>query len=553
MITMISGSFLMVKVILILFVLVLTACNKDSQPNYLFILVENFNSKTIYCNNDETIKTRSGFDVICDEFNRFTHVYTTSIQALPAYASLLTGLYPYSHNVRTNSDSFLSPEFKTHIEALKEKKNYHTSFISGGEPFFRKSGIHQGFDVFDDHITSDKDFRPIKEQLPIFFDQLKEDRNSHFFTVMHVADLKYPLKETQNELGEIRNLTFESQIEEVDEKLFLLFKKMKSEKVWDNTKVFIIGLNGKPNIDFNLDFSQLSLKSDNTQVAFYFKDVKKNAINSKPQTINTLLSFKDIGSIFLNHFSSTSTQNKTESSELKELESFKKPSDEYLVIESAWAKSNTVGEIRAAIIDENQLFIYDKQMLLYNKLSDSNEQYPQPINNHSKDKVNNYVEYLLAKNFVTFDLTKEATQFISDIEALNRSDFSSNKRSEFYDYFLLLNYIEKKDLKKIDEIKKKYSVLQEDSCLKYFPSTILSSGYKKKCPSTLFNFFVDYSLQQKSVDKEMKAQFLTEVSNFNILKNAYRKNLMTDLDYFKRELFKVENLKDYFFYATITN
>lgn len=542
----------MVKVILILFLLVLTGCNKDSQPNYLFILVENLNSKTIYCNNDETFKTRSGYDIICDEFNRFTHVYTTSIQALPAYASLLTGLYPYSHNVRTNSDSFLSPEFKTHIEALKEKQNYHTSFISAGEPFFRKSGIHQGFDVFDDHITSDKDFRPIKEQLTIFFDQLKEERNSSFFTVIHVADLKYPLKETQNELGESRNLTFESQVEEVDEKLFQLFKKMKTEKVWDNTKIFIIGLNGKPNIDFNLDFSQLSLKSDNTQVAFYFKDIKKNAMNSKPQTINTLLSFKDIGSIFLNHFSNPA-QNKLESPELKELESFKKPNDEYLVIESAWAKINSVGEIRSAIIDENQLFIYDKQMLLYNKLSDSNEQYPQPINGHSKGKVDNYVEYLSSKNFESFSLSKEANQLISDIEALNRGDFTSSKRSEFYDYFALLSYIERRDLKKLDEIKKKYPTLQDDACLKYFPSAILSSGYKKKCSSQLFNFFVDYSLQQKTADKELKIQFLNEVSIFNILKNAYRKNLMTDLDYFKKDQFKVESLKDYFFYATITN
>lgn len=550
---MISGSFLMVKVILLLFLLVLTGCNKDSDPNYLFILIENFNSKTIYCNSDETQRNRSGYEMICDEFNRFTHVYTTSIQSLPAYASLLTGLYPYSHNVRSNTDNYLSPEFKTHVEALKEKKSYRTYFISGGEPFFRKSGVHQGFDIFDDHITSDKDFRPLKEEIPLFFEQIKEDRNNKFFAVMHVSDLKYPLKETQNEFGESRNLTFESQLEEVDEKLFQLFKKMKSEKIWDNTKIFIIGLNGKPNIDFNLDFSQLSLKSDNTQVAFYIKDIKKNAINTKPQTINAILSFKDIGAVLLGQFSKRPNSKSPSPTEIQDLENFKKPDDEYIVIESSWAKSNNVGEIRAALIDDNQLFIYDKQLQLFNKLSDSNEQYPQPINLQNKSKVQTYTEYLNAKNFELFSFSSDALQLITDIESLNNSDFSRNKRSELYDYFILLNSIEKKDLKKIEEIKKKYASLSEEPCLKYFPSAILASSYKKKCNSSLFNFFVDYSLQQKNPDKEMRAQFLNEVSNFNIIKNIYRKNLRADLDYFKKEQFKVENLKDYLYLGTITN
>lgn len=549
---MISRSLVMVKVILILFMLALMACNKETNSNYLFIIVENLNSKTIYCNNDEAQKNRSGFDVICEEFNRFTHVYTTSTQVLPAYTSLLTGLYPYSHNLRTNVDSYLSSEFKTNIETLKENKNYRTYFLSGGEPFFRKSGIHQGFDVFDDHISSERDFRPLKEQIPLFFDILRDGRDTPFLGVIHIADLKYPLKETQNELGESRNLSFESQLEEVDEKLFQLFRRMKAEKIWDNTKIIIVGLNGKPNVDFNLDFPPLSLKSDNTQVGFYFKDIKRNTINTKPQTINTALSLKDIGRIFTTSFSQKK-QNLPSFSELEELESFEKPSDEYIVIESAWAKTNAVGEIRAAIIDENQLFIFDRQTQLYNKLSDGNEQYPQPINQHLKEKIENYTQYLKEKNFEAFSFTPDLYQLISDIESLNKGNYTFNKKTELYDYFSLLYFIEKKDVKKIDEIRKRYLTLSEDPCLKYFPSVILATGNKKKCSDALSNFFVEHSLQQKNPEKENRIQFLNEFNNFNILKNSYRKNLKVNLDYYKKDHFKVENLKSYFYLALITN
>lgn len=543
---------MMVKVILILFMLSLMACNKETNSNYLFILVENLNSKTIYCNNDDAQKSRSGFEIICEEFNRFTHVYTTSTQALPAYASLLTGLYPYSHNLRTNMDSYLSSEFKTNIEVLKENKNYRTYFLSGGEPFFRKSGIHQGFDIFDDHINSEKDFRPLKEQVSLFFDVLKERRETPFLGVIHIVDLKHPLKETQNELGESRNLSFESQLEEVDEKLFQLFRRMKAEKIWDNTKIIVVGLNGKPNINFNLDFPPLSLKSDNTQVGFYFKDIKKNTINTKPQTINTALSLKDIGRIFTTSFSQRK-MGLAAISELEELEKFEKNADEYIVIESSWAKINTVGEIRSAIIDENQLFIFDKQLQLYNKLSDGNEQYPQPINLHLKDKIENYIQYLKEKNFEAFSFTSELYQLISDIDSLNKGDYTASKRTELYDYFSLLYYIEKKDLKKIEEIRKRYSFLLDDPCLKNFPSAMLAAGNKKKCPDALSNFFVEHALQQKNPEKENRIQFLNEFNNFNILKNTYRRNLRINLDYYKKDHFKLENLKSYFYLALITN
>jgi hypothetical protein len=544
----------MVKVILVLFILVLTSCKKDPQPNYLFILIENLNSKTIYCDAEESQKTRSGLQIICDEFNKFTHVYTTSVQTLPALSSLLTGLYPYSHNVRSNTDNFLSPEFKTFIESAKESENYKTHFISGGQPFFRKGGIHQGFDIFDDHIISEKDMRPLKESLSIYFDILKEEKFENHISMIHVSDLKYPFKETQNDLGETRNLTFDSQLEEIDEKLFHLFSKLKSEKTWENTKVFIIGLNGLPNPDFNLEYQPLSLKSDNTQVGFYFKDIKKNSINSKPQTINTALSLKDIGQMLNNSFNKDNKQSANfQKFDVEKIEAYKKETSDYIVIESAWAKSNQLAEIRSAIVDENHLFIFDRKTQIFNKLSDSNEQYPQPINASLKEKVTAYEKYLTEKNFQPFSKTKELENAINEIELLSKGDYNQQDHSEFYSYFSLLSFIEKKDISRVEALLKKYPHLKSDPCLNNYPKIFAVPNLKKNCQNPVSSLFIDFANPAKSGNKDLKNLVLNEIINFNILKNLYRRNLKLNLDYYPINTFKLDLLKPYIILTLTTN
>ena len=79
----------MVKVILaIITALSLVACKKSLQPNYIVITTEKLNSKAVNCHESDIFSKRSGFEILCSEFYRFTQAYTPSIQALPAFTSL---------------------------------------------------------------------------------------------------------------------------------------------------------------------------------------------------------------------------------------------------------------------------------------------------------------------------------------------------------------------------------------------------------------------------------------------------------------------------------
>jgi len=69
----------------------------------------------------------------------------------PSYASMLTGLYPYRHGVRSNFH-VLHEDLETLAERLRAA-GYHTAgFVSNATLLGESSGMAQGFDVYDDRL-----------------------------------------------------------------------------------------------------------------------------------------------------------------------------------------------------------------------------------------------------------------------------------------------------------------------------------------------------------------------------------------------------------------
>ena len=72
---------------------------------------------------------------------------------LPAHASLFTGLYPIDHGVRDNGIFVLADESHTLAETLAAR-GYQTAAFVSSFILARATGIAQGFDHFDDRMTS---------------------------------------------------------------------------------------------------------------------------------------------------------------------------------------------------------------------------------------------------------------------------------------------------------------------------------------------------------------------------------------------------------------
>lgn len=536
----------MVKVILVLITAVfLVACKKSQQPNYIVIATEKLNSKAINCHESDTFSKRSGFEILCSEFYRFTQTYTPSVQALPAFASLLTGLYPYSHNVRFNSHNTLTPEFKTFPE-LALNLGYRTIFVSSSPPFFRKAGISQGFEVFEDNINPDFGSRNFQDTLNLVTDYIKDTDTKPFLAVVQLGDLKYTFKETQSDLGEVRSLSYESQLEAFDEKLFNFFQELKKADLWDNTKIILVGLNGHlPNTPEDDDIA-INLNSNNSQVAMFFKDHKNNKINSKPNSISIVLSLKDIGQMLFNSFKGpegheTNFSNFSEA----EIEEQKKLNPELIVIESGWPKWQQVGNIRSAILDNSYLFINDKEPKLFNKLTDNLEKSPQPINGSTRNQVALYLQILESKNFSPFIETPELIKLISDIDTLSTKQVMNEKSSEFFDYHYILGRNLELSANETKLLISKYH-LQENPCFAYF-SKALKNDFQKKCKSKKAQFlFNQYILKQPS-DKELRLYFQKNIAIYNVLRRIHIENAKLGLDFIPRQNLKIASIENFLY------
>ncbi len=80
---------------------------------------------------------------------RFAHAYTHVPMTLPAHASILTGLLPPHHHVRTNGTFRLDDRVPTLATLLKEA-GYRTGAFVGAFVLDARFGLNRGFDDYDD-------------------------------------------------------------------------------------------------------------------------------------------------------------------------------------------------------------------------------------------------------------------------------------------------------------------------------------------------------------------------------------------------------------------
>jgi choline-sulfatase len=91
-------------------------------------------------------------DRFADGAARFTSAVTQVPLTLPAHATILTGLHPEHHGIRTN-DGFTLANVPTLAEAL-HARGYTTGGFIGGFPLRASSGLSRGFDRYDDEFLT---------------------------------------------------------------------------------------------------------------------------------------------------------------------------------------------------------------------------------------------------------------------------------------------------------------------------------------------------------------------------------------------------------------
>ncbi|AZZ35710.1 hypothetical protein CIK05_02475 [Bdellovibrio sp. qaytius] len=281
--------------IMLLFVQLLfqTSCQSETKKSVLILAFDQLDNERLNCS-EEKNDDNSGIALICKEFMRFTHAYTTSLQPAAALGSILTGQYPYAHGVHRSFDA-LNPGVKTTQEAAYNN-GYRTGFFAGNPHVLKKTGLSKYFETFDDSAAAQysnqiiKDFKLTSES---FLDWQKED-TTPFFAVITNSEI-----DALNELD-----TATTNIEKLDEKLFSFITEMKERGIWDKTYVYVVGLRGSNNYNRLNETAFLNLHSENTLVSVLIKPPRMQGDEGISWKNDTPITLADIGLTLKSFFGS---------------------------------------------------------------------------------------------------------------------------------------------------------------------------------------------------------------------------------------------------------
>lgn len=385
------------------------ACSwtKSSQHSVLVIMVENLGFNVISCNESHEGADEEegrGFQDFCRESVRFTHAFTPSTMSQATVASLLTAQYPFQHGVRHNGSHALSAAVTTLSEEALQKK-YRTGFFSGGPPIFRKSGFSQGFEFFDDgwQTSLSRLYRPASEVMSTFLDwQETEVKDSDFMSFLFLSDLQFIDLPTTNASGELREISYRSQLQEVGESLAYLVKEMKRRKIWDGTDLFLVGLNGYA---AGTRFDQIpasNLFSESTRVTLMIKPSRKLRDGPFNWKVDSNVSLTDVGATLFSLIGAIPSKAKrftgVDVVSLRETMTGPEPDwdeNRMLISESGWTQWRGLGGIRAAARRGPYLYVFDEHELLFNTLTDNFELAPLPDSdarfNGIRDEFSNFL------------------------------------------------------------------------------------------------------------------------------------------------------------------
>ena len=280
----------------------------------------------------------------CKSFTKFSNAHTPSVLTQASLTSLITAKYPFENYVWHNGEQFLSASVETLAEkALKE--GFRTAFFSGGSPVFKKSGLQQGFEIFDDILNMSRAeiYIPYTKNFKNFFSWLEKEvgDNEKFLSFIYLPDLQFSEKKG-NLISGLKTFT---------EKL--LKKRPSGHFV-------ILGLQGKG--------KPYDLKSNKTQVPLWFYTPEK------AQTIKELVSLADAGKTFYELLalppSSQSTFSELPIFSLKSLLTSKPSmspefSERKILIESSWTQWKQETMSRFALRQKDYLFLWDKKSKLF--------------------------------------------------------------------------------------------------------------------------------------------------------------------------------------------
>jgi len=180
----------------------------------------------------------------------FDQAITPVPLTLPSHVSILTGTYPYYHNVRDNNNFQLNSDAITLAEVLL-KEGYKTAAFVAAFVLHRKFGLSQGFQIFNDDfslgrrtalIYAEKDAKAVTDSAIQWLSTFSGEKP--LFLWVHYYDPHEPYEAPQEFVKKIGN-DYDAEIAYMDSEFIHLFNYLQKRNLLKNALLIIAGDHGE--------------------------------------------------------------------------------------------------------------------------------------------------------------------------------------------------------------------------------------------------------------------------------------------------------------------
>jgi arylsulfatase A-like enzyme/Tfp pilus assembly protein PilF len=191
-----------------------------------------------------------GLTPVLDQFARdavrFTAAVTQVPLTLPAHASLLTGLHPARHGVRTNDGFHLAPTVPTLAESLRAG-GYATGAFIGGDPLRASSGLARGFEQYDDAFLQragavERSADEVAGAVELWIEQHK---SRPFFVWAHLFDPHSPYTPPAPYAAAYADAPYDGEVAYTDAAIGRLFEWLKARNLFSESTIVIVADHGE--------------------------------------------------------------------------------------------------------------------------------------------------------------------------------------------------------------------------------------------------------------------------------------------------------------------
>jgi choline-sulfatase len=177
---------------------------------------------------------------------RFTAAVTQAPLTLPAHATILTGLHPAKHGVRTNDGFRLAAGVPALAEALRAR-GYATGAFIGGYPLHASFGLGRGFDRYDDDFlrAAGAVERSADEVVRSAVAWIDERLSQPFFAWLHLFDPHSPYTPPAPFAAAHADAPYDGEVAYTDAAIGRLFEHLQRSGLFPRAAILIVADHGE--------------------------------------------------------------------------------------------------------------------------------------------------------------------------------------------------------------------------------------------------------------------------------------------------------------------